>query len=587
MALNTPLKAAGLQLAQAYTVGSGSMVLKPGQGANFTAFPCLFTAITSATYGTGLLELKASYTCAGKTGDTLTGVAVLAGYADLAFSANDYVEGRPETSLITDLNAAVTGKADNATVVHTTGIETIGGFKTFTTAPILGAVTGLLKAVAGAISTAAAGTDYYAPGGAISAADLPLASPAAFGAVKVGSGIAVSGGVISVAAGGSGTVTSVGQSVPSWLTVTGSPVTSAGTLAISGAPGQAANQILATPDGSTGAVGLRSIAVADVPTLNQNTTGSAASLSATLVPTKGGTGLTSYAAGDLLYASAANTLASLAVGFPNQALGLSVASVPSYMFVAAGGGITSGSSTLTASSASYLFVDTTTGSWTITLPSASIGLKPFVFIRVGATNTATIQRAGTDLFSDGSTSKVLGVAGTTPLSIVSDGVARWGILTQPVLMLNSGGLGFTTIGANAIVVGTNGPAITSTLVPTITHVVGGGTAPTVAAVGTGAGTGPTGPAITAGSHDLAGEITLTTGTSPGVSTTVLTVTFGLAFALAPIGINLQPSNAAARALASAAQLYPSAATTGGFTLSTGSAGLTASTAYVWKFLVIG
>jgi hypothetical protein len=62
-----------------------------------------------------------------------------------------------------------------------------------------------------------------------------------------------------------GTVTSVGLTVPSWLTVGGGPVTTDGTLAVTGTTGQAANSFLATPDGSTGAVGLRTIAAADVP----------------------------------------------------------------------------------------------------------------------------------------------------------------------------------------------------------------------------------------------------------------------------------------------------------------------------------
>ena len=48
------------------------------------------------------------------------------------------------------------------------------------------------------------------------------------------------------------------------------------------------------------------------PTFNQNTTGSAASLSATLVATSGGTGQSSYAVGDLLYASTTTALSKLA-----------------------------------------------------------------------------------------------------------------------------------------------------------------------------------------------------------------------------------------------------------------------------------
>lgn len=64
---------------------------------------------------------------------------------------------------------------------------------------------------------------------------------------------------------------------------------------------------------NTTSTGVLSIAVAgDFPTLNQNTSGTAAGLSATLVTTSGGTGLATYAQGDLLYSDASNSLAKLA-----------------------------------------------------------------------------------------------------------------------------------------------------------------------------------------------------------------------------------------------------------------------------------
>jgi hypothetical protein len=73
-----------------------------------------------------------------------------------------------------------------------------------------------------------------------------------------------------------------------------------------------ANFVLAAPNGSAGVPTFRSIVAADIPTLNQNTTGSAASLSATLVATSGGTDQSSYAVGDLLYASTTTALSKLA-----------------------------------------------------------------------------------------------------------------------------------------------------------------------------------------------------------------------------------------------------------------------------------
>ena len=71
------------------------------------------------------------------------------------------------------------------------------------------------------------------------------------------------------------TVTSVGLSLPSIFTVTNSPVTTSGTLTATLAS-QTANTVLAAPNGSAGAPTFRALVAADIPTLNQNTTGNAA-----------------------------------------------------------------------------------------------------------------------------------------------------------------------------------------------------------------------------------------------------------------------------------------------------------------------
>jgi hypothetical protein len=51
--------------------------------------------------------------------------------------------------------------------------------------------------------------------------------------------------------GGTGTVTSVALTVPSWLTVTGSPVTAAGTLAVAPTTGQTSHQVIGTCGSAT------------------------------------------------------------------------------------------------------------------------------------------------------------------------------------------------------------------------------------------------------------------------------------------------------------------------------------------------
>lgn len=68
------------------------------------------------------------------------------------------------------------------------------------------------------------------------------------------------------AGGASGTVTSVAMTVPSDETVTGSPVTSSGTLAIT-RNSQSANLVLASPNGSSGVPAYRALVGADVPSL--------------------------------------------------------------------------------------------------------------------------------------------------------------------------------------------------------------------------------------------------------------------------------------------------------------------------------
>jgi hypothetical protein len=67
--------------------------------------------------------------------------------------------------------------------------------------------------------------------------------------------------------GGGGTVTSVGLSLPAIFTVTGSPVTAAGTLTATLAS-EAANAVLAGPTGAAGVPTFRTLVAADVPRLD-------------------------------------------------------------------------------------------------------------------------------------------------------------------------------------------------------------------------------------------------------------------------------------------------------------------------------
>ena len=105
---------------------------------------------------------------------------------------------------------------------------------------------------------------------------------------------------ITTAANPQGTVTSVsGTGTVSGLTLTGT-VTSSGSLTLGGAlavtpsdfASQTANTFLAAPNGAPGTPTFRAIVAADVPTLNQNTTGTAANVTGTVAIANGGSGQT-------------------------------------------------------------------------------------------------------------------------------------------------------------------------------------------------------------------------------------------------------------------------------------------------------
>ncbi len=88
---------------------------------------------------------------------------------------------------------------------------------------------------------------------------------------------------------GGGGVTSVAMTVPTGFSVTGTPITSNGTLAVSFAADQTANSVLATPDGTTGALGLRTLVSGDIPQLAQSKVTSLVSDLAAKLNLSGGT----------------------------------------------------------------------------------------------------------------------------------------------------------------------------------------------------------------------------------------------------------------------------------------------------------
>lgn len=110
-------------------------------------------------------------------------------------------------------------------------------------------------------------------------------------------------------------------------------------------------------------------------------------------------------------------------------------------------------------------------------------------------------------------------------------------------------------------------------------------APTWAA-GTGAGTSPT--LFNAGT-DLAGTITVVTGTVPtGTNAIIATATFAVAYTSAPGAVILFPANAATALLSGLTAVYVDQATisTTSFVIKSGTTGLVAATTYLWYYIVI-
>jgi hypothetical protein len=136
----------------------------------------------------------------------------------------------------------------------------------------------ILLGMAGVGTVAGGGTGLTAAG----TADQLLGVAHTGGALEYKSLAAGSNVTITAAAGSitiastnpGGTVTSVGLTMPPWLAVGGSPITGSGTLAVTAAAGQTANQVLAV---TAGALAVRALAAADLPAAVVLTTGSYAS----------------------------------------------------------------------------------------------------------------------------------------------------------------------------------------------------------------------------------------------------------------------------------------------------------------------
>lgn len=293
------------------TAGAG-ITITNGAGAVTIAAPQVGT-VTSVATGTGL------------TGGPITATGTIS-LADTAVSAGSYGSSSSVATFTVDAQGRLTAAANSAISIANTAVSGLGTMSTQNANNVSisgGTITG------GTISgiTDLAVTDGGTGASSASGARTNLLPSYSSNAGKV---LAVNVGgtdVEWVPAGGIGTVTSVDVSGgTTGLTTSGGPITGAGTITLAGT--------LAVANGGTGQTSAQSamntfagavtsgqylrgngtnvvmsaIQAGDVPTLNQNTTGTASNVTGTVAVANGGTGATTAGAALTSLGAAASTI---------------------------------------------------------------------------------------------------------------------------------------------------------------------------------------------------------------------------------------------------------------------------------------
>ena len=449
---------------------------------------------TLATQATGFLPL---------VGGTMTGLLITAPSAAGSASIRMQAGVDPSTPVDGDIWRTSTAlKAQvGATAYDLTAPVRVN--------PVL--ATGLLKVTTGtgALATATAGTDYVVPG-AVTTSGLTSATATLLGrttvgtgaieSITVGSGLSLSGGVLSNS-GAMGTVTSVALSAPAQFAVSGSPVTTAGTLTFAWNT-QTANSVLAGPtSGGAAAPTFRTLVASDIPALAYVPAGD--------VTTSGLTMSTARLLGRTTAATGAIEEISAGAGLTlSGGVLAATATVTSVSLSAPAQFAVSGSPVTTIGTLSLAW-NTQTANTILAGPTSGGAAAP-TFRTLVASDIPSLSYAPTGAITASgltvATARLLGrtTASTGAIEEISIGA---GLTLSGGVLSNSGAVGTVTSVSVVTANGVSGSVATSTTTPAITLTLGAITPTSVAASGAVTGSNLSGSNTGDQTITLTGDVT--------------------------------------------------------------------------------